>query len=88
MVEKTVFVVDDDELILGAMKALLESKGFKVITATNYREAIQVVDNVPLDVMLLDINMPEVDGTAVLQITKKKCTPRKNFPYNLCYSHA
>ena len=78
--KKTILVVDDDEAILGAIKALLEANGYKVLTAANYKETLEIVNHEALDLMLLDVLLPEVEGTDILPITKKKAYFGKPFP--------
>ena len=78
--KKTVLVVDDDEVILEVIKSLLEKHGYNVLTATEYEETLEIVNTHTLDLMLLDIMMPNVDGTAILQITKKSAYLEKSFP--------
>jgi len=78
--KKTILIVDDDEVILGAIKALLEVNGYKVLTAVNYKETLKIVNHEALDLMLLDIMLPEVKGTDILPITKKTAYFGKPFP--------
>jgi len=54
-------VVDDDELTLEMLKATLETN-YKVSTATSGIEALKRVEHESFDLILLDVEMPEVDG--------------------------
>lgn len=66
----TILVVDDEPDIRALVQLNLELDGHRVITAANGAEALEAVaDEVP-DVMLLDLNMPEVDGWTVLETIK------------------
>jgi DNA-binding response OmpR family regulator len=66
----TILVVDDEPDIRALVQLNLELDGHRVITASNGAEALELVaDEVP-DVMLLDLNMPEVDGWTVLETIK------------------
>jgi DNA-binding response OmpR family regulator len=66
----TILVVDDEPDIRALVQLNLELDGHRVITAANGAEALEkVADEVP-DVMLLDLNMPEVDGWTVLETIK------------------
>jgi len=78
--KKTILVVDDEGDVLNTMKLVLEKYGFNVIKATNYQETLEVVNNIPIDLMLLDIMLPEVDGTAILHMTKYSSFREKPFP--------
>jgi DNA-binding response OmpR family regulator/DNA-binding CsgD family transcriptional regulator len=66
----TILVVDDEPDIRQLVQLNLELDGHRVITAANGKEALEVLDTELPDVMLLDLNMPEVDGWAVLQAIK------------------
>ncbi len=59
---KTVLVVDDDELVLALLEADLRQAGFAVLTAANGKEALSLVSGKPVDIIVSDISMPEMDG--------------------------
>jgi chemosensory pili system protein ChpA (sensor histidine kinase/response regulator) len=64
-VEKTIMVVDDSVTVRKVTGRFLEREGFRVITAKDGVEALQLLqDHIP-DVMLLDIEMPRMDGFEV-----------------------
>jgi len=62
-----VLVADDDQAIRALFRAALEREGFAVLLASNGRRAMQLVRSAPVSVMLLDLNMPGVDGIATLR---------------------
>ena len=56
-------VVDDDARNIFALTSLLENQEMEVISATNGRQAIDIIQNTPdLSMVLMDIMMPEMDG--------------------------
>jgi two-component system response regulator (stage 0 sporulation protein F) len=63
---KRILVVDDDEAIRTLLKDELTDEGYQVIIATNAREALKLVDQEPLDLVILDIRMPGMDGLEAL----------------------
>jgi CheY-like chemotaxis protein len=63
---KTILVVDDDEAIRTLLQEELEEEGYRVIIATNARDALKLVDTEPLDLVILDIRMPGMDGLEAL----------------------
>jgi CheY-like chemotaxis protein len=66
--KRTVLVVDDDARNIFALTSLLENHEMKVLSATNGRQAIEVIRNTPdLSVVLMDIMMPEMDGYATMR---------------------
>ena len=63
---KTILVVDDDEAIRTFLQEELEEEGYKVLIATNARDALKMVADEPLDLVILDIRMPGMDGLEAL----------------------
>jgi DNA-binding response OmpR family regulator len=63
---KTILVVDDDEAIRTLLQEELEDEGYKVLIATNARDALKMVADEPLDLVVLDIRMPGMDGLEAL----------------------
>ena len=60
---RKVLVVDDDARNIFALTSLLENHEMEVISATNGRQAIDIIKNTPdLSIVLMDIMMPEMDG--------------------------
>jgi DNA-binding NtrC family response regulator len=64
--KKTILVVDDDETVLKSMSKYLASKGYGVETATNGREAIEKSEKCFINLAILDIRLPDMDGTELL----------------------
>jgi CheY-like chemotaxis protein len=62
----TVLVVDDDPDTVSTMREILEEEGHTVLSARNGREGLQVALQMLPDLVLLDLNMPEMDGRAFL----------------------
>jgi two-component system response regulator (stage 0 sporulation protein F) len=63
---KTILVVDDDDAIRTLLKDELFDEGYQVLTATNAREALKMVQEEALDLVILDIRMPGMDGLEAL----------------------
>jgi two-component system alkaline phosphatase synthesis response regulator PhoP len=65
---KTVLIIDDDSDYVRAIQALLESSGYKVRSATNGRDGLQLAKTLEPDMILLDVMMSErTEGFFVLQ---------------------
>lgn len=60
-----VLVVDDDPGIRDVIAEMLRDEGYDVTTASNGREALEAITTQPLAVVLLDLNMPVMDGWQV-----------------------
>jgi len=63
---KTILVVDDDEAIRTLLQEELEDEGYKVLIATNARDALKMVAAEPMDLVVLDVRMPGMDGLEAL----------------------
>jgi chemosensory pili system protein ChpA (sensor histidine kinase/response regulator) len=63
--EKTIMVVDDSVTVRKVTSRFLEREGFRVIAAKDGVEALQLLQDYIPDVMLLDIEMPRMDGFEV-----------------------
>src|SRR4030043_219116 len=63
---KTIMVVDDDEAIRTLLTEELTDEGYHVISATNARDALKMVETEPMDLVILDIRMPGMDGLEAL----------------------
>lgn len=68
--KKTILCVDDNEQLLSIRKVILETRGYRVVTAANAREALQVFKAGVVDLVLTDLVMPEVDGTELIDKIK------------------
>jgi DNA-binding response OmpR family regulator len=63
---KTILVVDDDANIRTLLQDDLTEEGYKVLTASNARDALKMVEQEALDLVILDIRMPGMDGLEAL----------------------
>ena len=67
---RRVLVVDDQEDIREMARLVLTGAGYEVVAATSGREALKVARASPFDLVLLDINMPDLDGWATLRLLR------------------
>jgi CheY-like chemotaxis protein len=68
---RTILCVDDDELGLNIRRLLLESRGYRVLTAISGPDALNLLGREPVDLLLLDYYMPEMNGATVAAEVKK-----------------
>jgi diguanylate cyclase (GGDEF)-like protein len=61
-----ILVVDDDELVRVTLNVLVSSLGYSCMVACNGKEALRVLEKTPVDIVLSDIVMPEMDGLELL----------------------
>lgn len=57
-----ILICDDDKEILEAIRIYLENEGYQVFKAANGIEALDIIDNQPIHLVIMDIMMPQMDG--------------------------
>jgi PleD family two-component response regulator len=67
-----VLIVDDERWNLEVLEAYFEGTGYKVIRASNGEEALSVLEKEPVDLILLDVMMPGMDGYGVCKQIKRQ----------------
>ena len=66
--QASILVLDDDELVLELESRILRSLGYRrVLTAGSAEEALAQLDSEPVDIIISDLKMPEMDGIAFLR---------------------
>ena len=71
-----VLVCDDDREIVEAIEIYLLQEGYKVLKAYDGEEALKVLDREKVDLLIIDVMMPKLDGIrATLKIREKKNMP-------------
>ena len=71
-IEHKILLVDDERGMLDSNKALLEAAGYQVVPALGGKEALDRLEHDEFDLVLLDMNMPEVDGPQVMEFINEK----------------
>ena len=71
MTEKNILVADDQQDLCDLLKQMLEIEGYTIFQACNGEEALTAVQNFPVDVAILDIKMPVMDGIEALKKIKQ-----------------
>ena len=69
--EKKILVVDDDDLVLVALRELLTPAGYEVATSLSGAEAMERLSKDEYDVLVIDIAMPEMDGYELCQAIRR-----------------
>ena len=64
---KRILLVDDEPLIIKGLRFTLEQEGYEILTASDGEEALEVFHSEPVDLVLLDVMLPKLDGIQVCQ---------------------
>ncbi len=62
-----ILIAEDDESVLEVLRLILSRENYQILTAKNGREAIEIYRFAKPDVVLMDIELPEVDGVSATQ---------------------
>jgi two-component system OmpR family response regulator len=65
--DTSVLIVEDEDSILQLLATTLRFTGFQVVTAPSGREALAAVRNGSFDLLVLDVNLPDIDGFTICQ---------------------
>jgi len=66
-VAKRILLVDDEPILIKGLKFTLEQDGYEILTAADGEEALRVFSENPVDLVLLDVMLPKMDGVVVCQ---------------------
>ncbi len=72
-----VLLVDDEEDFLSSLSQRLSLRGLNVLTASSGLEALEILAKKPVDVVVLDVKMPGLDGIQTLKAIKKNFSSAK-----------
>ena len=72
MPNKTILLVEDDFMNMKLVQHVLESQGYTVVKATTGQEALEQVKASPPDLILMDIQLPDIDGMTLTRIIRSK----------------
>lgn len=67
----SILIIEDDETMRGALKRIFESEGFKVIVAADGTQLSTVLDSSPIDLIILDIGLPWINGFELAELMKE-----------------
>jgi len=74
---RRILIIDDDHHILLMIKKMLERAGFLVELASNGNEGLEFFKNMPVDLVITDIIMPEKEGLETIREMKRLCPDLK-----------
>ena len=77
---KTILIVDDSPTVLALIKSTLEKAGFEIVTAVDGQECLDIAKSQEVDLILLDIEMPKMDGYTALRELRYGDKKTKDIP--------
>jgi two-component system chemotaxis response regulator CheY len=77
---KSVLVIDDAGLVRLYYRSILEGAGYRVEEALNGLEALEKLLSISVDLLIVDINMPQMDGLTFLKLLRQKARPMASVP--------
>ncbi len=77
--DKTILAVDDSVSIRKFITLALKVQGFKIVTCADGMEALEALPNHQIDLMITDLNMPNVDGFELIRVVRQN-PEYKNLP--------
>ena len=68
--QHTVLVIEDDETIRAALKRMFEGEGYRVLAASDGTQLSTVLDDAPVDLIILDVGLPWINGFELAEMMK------------------
>ena len=73
----TILIVDDSKTVRGLVRGALMADNHQVVEAPGAREALAALDATPVDLVITDVNMPDIDGLTLVRTLRAR--PRERF---------
>ena len=71
MEQKSILIIDDDKFILNVFSRILRKQGYEVDTVETGKEALEKLGSKDYDLALVDVKLPDVDGTDLISKISK-----------------
>jgi len=71
MIKNKVLIVDDQHWVKLMLKEALATSGFEAYMASNFMEAMEIVKTQQPEIVIIDVNLPDVDGLELMPILKR-----------------
>jgi len=68
----TLLLIDDEVRVLSALRRALRKEGYEILTASTAEEALALLEDRPVDIVLSDHKMPGMSGVALLEAVAKR----------------
>lgn len=74
--KETILIVDDEKEIIKLMEIYMQNEGYRLLTAADGQEALELLQSNSVDLIILDVMMPRLDGIeACMRIREERDTP-------------
>lgn len=67
-----ILIVEDEESLLHVIKAYFLKKGYEVFTSTDGKDALDIFDNANIELVILDLMIPKINGFEVLKVIRSQ----------------
>jgi signal transduction histidine kinase len=85
---KVILCVEDNLIEREVMESIVKRKGYNYIAASNGNEALKILKDNRVDLILLDVKMPELNGFETTKVIREKEKSRKHIPIIAMTAHA
>jgi two-component system aerobic respiration control protein ArcA len=69
-IQRTILLIEDDETIRSALRRVFENEGYRVLAAADGTQLSTVLDDAPVDLIMLDIGLPWINGIELAEMMK------------------
>lgn len=69
-IQRTILIIEDDETIRSALRRMFENEGYRVLAAADGTQLSTVLDDAPVDLIMLDIGLPWINGFELAEMMK------------------
>jgi two-component system aerobic respiration control protein ArcA len=69
-IQRTILIIEDDETIRAALKRMFEGDGYRVLAAVDGTQLSSVLDDAPVDLIVLDVGLPWINGFELAEMMK------------------
>lgn len=71
-----ILVVEDDSINMRLAQHILEAQGYTVLGAATAREALERIESTLPDLILMDVQLPDMDGTTIVRLLRENAATR------------
>jgi two-component system aerobic respiration control protein ArcA len=69
-IQRTILLIEDDETIRSALRRVFENEGYRVLAAADGTQLSTVLDDAPVDLIMLDVGLPWINGFELAEMMK------------------